>query len=97
MRYMLYARLILPQICLRTTKTNVLLPLPVEDPDVAGKIYTPEITAAIYKLFRDKCFTSEWNTYPGHYLHAGGWWTRCSAQVWNDVSTRVTWSTGRDV
>lgn len=63
-------------------QTNVLLPLPVEDK--RGEVYSAAQIAKIYEIFRDKFFT-EWNTYPGHYFHAGGWWTRCSAQVWTTV------------
>ena len=65
-------------------QTNVLLPLPVETPG-DKVIYTPETIAKIYVLFRDKFFT-DFNTYPGHYFHAGGWWARISIQVWNEVS-----------
>ncbi|KAH7884325.1 pyridoxal phosphate-dependent transferase [Phlebopus sp. FC_14] len=28
----------------------------------------------------------EWNTYAAHFKHNGKWWTRCSVQVWNQIS-----------
>ncbi|TFY57881.1 hypothetical protein EVG20_g8371 [Dentipellis fragilis] len=28
----------------------------------------------------------EWNVYAAHYKHNGRWWTRCSAQIWNEIS-----------
>ncbi|KAG2131801.1 pyridoxal phosphate-dependent transferase [Suillus clintonianus] len=28
----------------------------------------------------------EWNAYAVHYHHNGKWWTRCSVQVWNEIS-----------
>ncbi|EPQ52602.1 PLP-dependent transferase [Gloeophyllum trabeum ATCC 11539] len=28
----------------------------------------------------------EWHCYAAHYYHNGQWWTRCSAQVWIEVS-----------
>lgn len=28
----------------------------------------------------------EWNCFAATYKHGGKWWTRCSAQIWNDVS-----------
>ncbi|KAJ3533784.1 hypothetical protein NM688_g7234 [Phlebia brevispora] len=64
-----------------------MLPLPIEGSS-DKTIYTPAIVTKIYQLFRDKFFT-EWNTYPGHYFHAGAWWTRCSLQVWNEVIAGV--------
>ncbi|KAI0926138.1 hypothetical protein AcW1_008381 [Taiwanofungus camphoratus] len=63
--------------------TNVLLPLPVEGS--TGQVYSYETLEAINTLFREKLLY-EWNTYAAHYFHAGGWWCRCSAQVWNEIS-----------
>ncbi|KZT19038.1 PLP-dependent transferase [Neolentinus lepideus HHB14362 ss-1] len=28
----------------------------------------------------------EWHCYAAHYWHNGKWWTRCSAQVWSEIS-----------
>ncbi|KAA1467437.1 PLP-dependent transferase [Dentipellis sp. KUC8613] len=28
----------------------------------------------------------KWNVYAAHYKHNGRWWTRCSAQIWNEIS-----------
>jgi hypothetical protein len=36
-------------------------------------------------LFRTRLL-GEWNTYATHFYHNGRWWTRCSAQVYNEVS-----------
>ncbi|KAG2340189.1 PLP-dependent transferase [Suillus weaverae] len=27
-----------------------------------------------------------WNVYAAHYYHNKKWWTRCSAQIWNEIS-----------
>jgi len=62
---------------------NVLLPLPVEK--TRGQIYTSENLNAINIFLREKLLY-EWNAYAAHYFHGGGWWCRCSAQVWNEVS-----------
>ncbi|PCH42560.1 PLP-dependent transferase [Wolfiporia cocos MD-104 SS10] len=63
--------------------TNVLLPLPVETNE--GEIYTSATLNEINNTLRDKLLF-DWNTYAAHYFHAGGWWCRCSAQVWNEIS-----------
>ncbi|OBZ72541.1 hypothetical protein A0H81_07972 [Grifola frondosa] len=63
--------------------TNVLLPLPVEN--TKGEVYSGEVLSAINSQLREKLLY-EWNTYAAHYFHAGGWWCRCSAQVWNEES-----------
>ncbi|TCD65232.1 hypothetical protein EIP91_002940 [Steccherinum ochraceum] len=64
--------------------TNVLMPLPV---DRAGQppVYTSENLPHINVMLREKLF-DDWNVYAAHYYHAGGWWVRASAQVWNEVS-----------
>lgn len=61
---------------------NVLLPLPVEKSK--GEIYNSQNLVAINTVLREKLLY-DWNGYAAHYFHAGGWWTRCSAQVWNEV------------
>lgn len=53
------------------------LPLP-ETPKKAVKI-------AIYGFLKEKSLL-EWNTFVPVFYHDNGWWIRCSAQVWNDVS-----------
>ncbi|KDQ57332.1 hypothetical protein JAAARDRAFT_35958 [Jaapia argillacea MUCL 33604] len=59
---------------LTVNMVNVELPLP-------GVPFTPEVTMTLQtKLMY------EWNCYAAHYLHNGRWWTRCSAQIWNQIS-----------
>ena len=67
---------------LATPQSNILLPLPVEA--TKGAVYAPAQLAQIDMLFRRKLLL-EWKTYAAHYFHAGGWWCRCSAQVFNEV------------
>ncbi|KAI9057288.1 PLP-dependent transferase [Trametes sanguinea] len=62
---------------------NVLLPLPVEKS--RGEVYTHEQLMKINSVLQHKLLL-EWKTYAAHYFHAGGWWCRCSAQVFNEVS-----------
>ncbi|KAI0649148.1 PLP-dependent transferase [Trametes meyenii] len=62
---------------------NVQLPLPVEK--TPGEVYTPVQLQKINAALRDGLL-KEWKTYGAHYFHAGAWWTRCSAQVYNEVS-----------
>ena len=62
---------------------NVALPLPAER--TPGEIYTPEQLKKIDLYLREKLL-KEWKTYAAHYFHAGRWWCRCSAQVFNEVS-----------
>ncbi|KAF9649870.1 PLP-dependent transferase [Thelephora ganbajun] len=56
---------------------NVKLPLP-ETPKKAVKI-------AIDMFFKKKLLL-EWNTFAPASYHHDGWWVRCSAQIWNDLS-----------
>ena len=70
----------------RTAQTNVRLPLPIESSP--GALYTPALRAQIDTLFRKKLLL-EWNAYGAHYFHAGAWWTRCSAQVFNEVRRSI--------
>lgn len=58
------------------------LPLPVEK--ARGEIYSPVQLGEIERAFQDKLLL-EHNTYSAHYFHAGAWWTRPSAQVFNEV------------
>lgn len=54
---------------------NVELPIP-------GDIkYSDEVNSLLLNTL-----LVEWNTYAAHYYHNGKWWTRCSAQVWNEIS-----------
>jgi len=62
---------------------NVLLPLPVES--VEGEVYSKDVLRTINTQLREELLL-KWNTYTAHYFHAGGWWCRCSAQVWNEIS-----------
>ncbi|KAH8099934.1 PLP-dependent transferase [Cristinia sonorae] len=64
--------------------TNVLLPLPVDLPGNTP-VYTEENLAAMNIMLRDKLL-DDWNVYAAHYYHAGAWWVRASAQVWNEIS-----------
>ncbi|KAI0635825.1 PLP-dependent transferase [Trametes polyzona] len=65
------------------TMTDVQLPLPVEK--TRGEVYTNEQLAEINQFLLRRLLL-EWKTYAAHYYHAGGWWCRCSAQVFNEIS-----------
>ncbi|RPD74708.1 PLP-dependent transferase [Lentinus tigrinus ALCF2SS1-7] len=65
------------------TMSNVYLPLPTEK--TPGEIYSPEVLAKISGLMMNKLLF-EYNTYAGHFFHNGAWVSRCSAQVFNDIS-----------
>ncbi|KAG6844152.1 hypothetical protein H0H87_009395 [Tephrocybe sp. NHM501043] len=53
---------------------NVELPLP-------GTIkYTPEIDLK----FKEKLLY-KYKAYAAHFYHNNRWWTRCSAQIWNEL------------
>lgn len=56
---------------------NVRLPLP-ETPKKAVK-------TAIDGFFKEKLLL-ERNAFAPAFYHNKGWWVRCSAQIWNDVS-----------
>lgn len=43
------------------------------------------VKAAIRKFFIEELLR-EWKTLAFPFYHRGGWWFRCCAQVWNDVS-----------
>lgn len=58
--------------------TNVELPLP-------GSIQPSE---KVTSMFVEKLLVDH-NVYAAHFYHNGRWWTRCSAQVWNEVCFRV--------
>ncbi len=58
------------------------LPLPVEK--TRGEFYSPAQLEEIERTLQDKLLL-EHNTYSAHYFHAGAWWTRPSAQVFNEV------------
>ena len=63
-------------------QTNVMLPLPIES--TPGEVYSSEQIDDINVYLRDTLL-HEWKTYTSHYFHAGAWWCRCSAQVFNEV------------
>ena len=44
---------------------------------------------AIDGFFKKKLLL-EWNAFATPFYHSNGWWARCSAQVWNDVSVFFT-------
>ena len=56
---------------------NVQLPLPGTDVFPMNK--------EVYDKIQDKLL-KERNVYSAYFIHNGNWWTRCSAQVYNDVS-----------
>ncbi|KAG6833224.1 hypothetical protein H0H87_009845 [Tephrocybe sp. NHM501043] len=41
-------------------------------------------SSAISRRFNEKMFEN--NAYSVPYYHNGFWWTRCSAQIWNEIS-----------
>ena len=43
------------------------------------------VRGVIDKFFKKKLLL-ERNTFAPAFYHHGGWWVRCSAQVWNEVS-----------
>ena len=59
-------------------KVNVELPLPAHI----------QPTIEIYALFLNKLLVQR-KMYSTHFHHNGVWWTRCSAQVWNEVRIYV--------
>ncbi|KDR81048.1 hypothetical protein GALMADRAFT_241675 [Galerina marginata CBS 339.88] len=63
-----------PEGDLTLNMVNVALPIP-------GSIhFTPAVNASLMnKMLGQKAYSA-------HFYHNGGWWTRCSAQVWNEVS-----------
>ncbi|KAH9930085.1 PLP-dependent transferase [Fomitopsis serialis] len=63
--------------------TNVQLPLPTESAN--SEFYTPQARENILRDVTKKLLL-DWNVSAGFFVHAGAWWTRCSAQVWNDIS-----------
>ncbi|KAG2107569.1 pyridoxal phosphate-dependent transferase [Suillus cothurnatus] len=64
-----------PDSELTLNMVNVELPIP-------GDIkYSDEVNSLLMNTL-----LVEWNAYAAHYYHNGKWWTRCSAQVWNEIS-----------
>ena len=61
---------------------DVQLPLPIET--FPGKLYDAKTIKAMRLAFEEKVL--RFNVYAANYFHAGAWWTRCSAQVFNEVS-----------
>ena len=72
---------------MNSSKTNVRLPLPTEAEN--SRYYAPETSASILKMFIHKSIV-ERNFASPAFVHAGAWWTRCSAQVWNEVSITLS-------
>ncbi|KDQ26340.1 hypothetical protein PLEOSDRAFT_1065763 [Pleurotus ostreatus PC15] len=72
---MLGTRVMDPDGSLTLNMVNVELPL-------SGSIqWTPELNVKMQKtLLKDH------NVYAAHFYHNGKWWTRCSAQVYNELS-----------
>ncbi|PIL35672.1 hypothetical protein GSI_02402 [Ganoderma sinense ZZ0214-1] len=60
---------------------DVQLSLPVER--APGEIYSRALNRRIHPAFQEKVL--RFNVYAAHYFHAGAWWTRCSAQVFNEL------------
>ena len=59
---------------------NVQLPLPGPD----RLPFTPELNNKLYKkLFLER------NISTAYYVHNGKWWTRCCAQVYNEVGVAL--------
>ncbi|KAI0649240.1 PLP-dependent transferase [Trametes meyenii] len=63
--------------------TNVQLPLPVEK--ALGEVYTHALNGEINKYLQNTLLSKR-KAYAAHYYHAGAWWVRCSAQVFNEIS-----------
>ena len=76
-----------PSFCAHPTdepvKTTVRLPLPTEAEN--SKYYAPDTAADILKLLT-RASVVDRNFASPTFVHAGAWWTRCSAQVWNEAS-----------
>ncbi|KAF9223652.1 PLP-dependent transferase [Gyrodon lividus] len=64
-----------PEGDLTLSMVNVELPIP-------GEI---EYSDEIHNILQ-RTLLLEWNTYAAHYRHNGKWWTRCSTQIWNEIS-----------
>ncbi|KAF8604139.1 PLP-dependent transferase [Ceratobasidium sp. AG-I] len=62
---------------LTANMVNVQLPLTTP----AG--VSPRALKPIFKLIIDKLI-DEHNAFAAIYVHGGHWWTRCSAQIWNE-------------
>jgi hercynylcysteine S-oxide lyase len=61
---------------LTLSMVNVRLPLPDN--------LTAEQNAQVAEALLERLLR-EFNCFAAYYLHDGRWWTRLSAQVWNDV------------
>ena len=70
----------------KSLQTNVRLPLPTEAEN--SRYYAPETAAEILKMLI-RASVVDRNFASPTFVHAGAWWTRCSAQVWNEASTLV--------
>ena len=69
-----------PQGVLTLNMVNVQLPLPGVD----RLPFTPELSIKLHrKLFAERKIAAV------HFVHAGKWWTRCCAQVYNEASVSI--------
>ena len=66
---------------------NVQLPLPGIDVFPMNK--------EVYDKMQNKLL-KERKIYSAYFVHNGKWWTRCSAQVYNDVSSNFSFYGGFD-
>ncbi|KAF8886306.1 pyridoxal phosphate-dependent transferase [Infundibulicybe gibba] len=63
-----------PEGAFTLNMVNVELPFPAEI----------QPTIEIDLMFKNKLLVS-YKAYSAHFYHNGRWWTRCSAQIWNEV------------
>ncbi|KAH9945380.1 PLP-dependent transferase [Epithele typhae] len=68
---------------LTLSMSNVQLPLPVESEP--GEIYKPEVKNKIMEFLMEKLLL-EWKVYASLHFYTGGWWCRCSAQVFTEMA-----------
>ncbi|KAF8478308.1 PLP-dependent transferase [Gautieria morchelliformis] len=64
---------------LTANMTNVVLPLPIPPSFPAHKL-------AEMRTVMETKLLDEWDCFAAVFVHDGHWWTRCSAQVWNQLS-----------
>ncbi|EJU03251.1 PLP-dependent transferase [Dacryopinax primogenitus] len=63
---------------LTANMTNVRLPL-----SPPSKLSTPQLQDLIFRICDQ--LSEEHGLMVNLYVHDGGWWTRCSAQIWNEI------------
>ncbi|KAG8704522.1 hypothetical protein FRC08_002188 [Ceratobasidium sp. 394] len=64
---------------LTANMVNVQLPLTIS----AG--FPPDALGTVFKLIMNRLL-DDYNTFASIFVHDGHWWTRCSAQIWNEES-----------